>query len=195
MQHTQHKSAGVSEPLDPRVEKTRESIAGAFAQLLQRRTYARIRVSDITRRAGVGRATFYAHYATKDALLNAQLEHFLCALLRSDAGASCPIDATALFSHILQVRPVFRSLCLGPARAASIRIVQDALETKIGAMLSPRGELRLDAAPAFEPRFVAATMLTLIEWALEQQPAPAAAQLQATFGSLVGGALAAHRSA
>jgi AcrR family transcriptional regulator len=67
------KSRSVAEVVDPRVEKTRASIASAFTGLLMRRSYDRIRVSAITRKAAVGRATFYAHFATKDALLQGEL--------------------------------------------------------------------------------------------------------------------------
>jgi hypothetical protein len=57
---TIQKSQSVAQNVDPRAEKTRVLITTSFVALLSRRSYDRIRVSDITRKARVGRATFYA---------------------------------------------------------------------------------------------------------------------------------------
>ena len=55
--------------MDRRQKKTRNAIFEAFIQLLGEGDYARITVGDIIARADVGRATFYAHFETKEFLL------------------------------------------------------------------------------------------------------------------------------
>jgi len=57
------------ETLDPRIRRTRELLQQALANLLETRDFDRISVQDITEAATVNRATFYAHYTDKFALL------------------------------------------------------------------------------------------------------------------------------
>ena len=64
---------GAAQPADIRAVRTRQQINSAFVMLMHRRSYDSMRVSDITRKAGVGRATFYAHFTSKDDLLRSQL--------------------------------------------------------------------------------------------------------------------------
>jgi AcrR family transcriptional regulator len=60
--------------IDPRVRRTRGYIQGAFRELLNEKGFKSITVREITERADVNRATFYAHYADKYELLNVTLE-------------------------------------------------------------------------------------------------------------------------
>src|SRR5438552_2594273 len=110
MVFTKHKSASVSKSprdrmkdgtkKDQRVVRTRKRVDAAFVELLHRRAYGNIRVSDITRKAGVGRATFYAHYSSKDDLLRSQFNRIVAPMLVMTPGDACPLDATALFAHL-----------------------------------------------------------------------------------------------
>ena len=64
--------------MDRRQKKTREAIFRAFIQLLSRKQYSQITVGEIISHADVGRATFYAHFETKDFLLKELCEELFC---------------------------------------------------------------------------------------------------------------------
>jgi AcrR family transcriptional regulator len=58
------------EKLDPRVKRTRALILSSFEALLAEKGFEAISVQDVTDKAGINRATFYAHFADKYALLD-----------------------------------------------------------------------------------------------------------------------------
>ncbi|RJP51863.1 MAG: TetR family transcriptional regulator [Anaerolineaceae bacterium] len=58
------------EKLDPRVKRTRQLLEEAFSELIQEKDFQSISIQDITVRAGINRATFYAHFPDKYALLD-----------------------------------------------------------------------------------------------------------------------------
>ena len=58
------------EKLDPRVKRTRNLILSAFETLLTEKGFESISVQDVTDKAEINRATFYAHFPDKYALLD-----------------------------------------------------------------------------------------------------------------------------
>ncbi len=58
------------EKLDPRVKRTRGLILQSFENLLAEKNFESITVQDVTDKAQVNRATFYAHFQDKYALLD-----------------------------------------------------------------------------------------------------------------------------
>lgn len=58
------------EKLDPRIKRTRKLIQRSFMDIIAEKGFQSISVQDVTARAGVNRATFYAHFPDKYALLD-----------------------------------------------------------------------------------------------------------------------------
>lgn len=64
--------------MDRRQRKSRQAIFTAFEELLKKRDFANITVAEIIDKADVGRATFYAHFETKEFLLKELCEELFC---------------------------------------------------------------------------------------------------------------------
>ena len=55
----------MSNKQDRRSQRTRQLLSVAFVELLRKKGYSAITVSDIIERANIGRSTFYSHYRDK----------------------------------------------------------------------------------------------------------------------------------
>ena len=71
--------------MDRRQRKTRQAIFAAFTQLLSQKDFGDITVGEIIATADVGRATFYAHFETKDYLLKEFCEELFCHLFDAES--------------------------------------------------------------------------------------------------------------
>src|SRR5689334_23185891 len=66
-------SALPTKTLDRRAQRSRDLILEALFALMTERSYERLTIQNVIDRAGVGRATFYAHFESKDELLAASI--------------------------------------------------------------------------------------------------------------------------
>ena len=64
-------SRPAAEAIDPRILRSRQMLMEALARLLDRKEFDDISVQEIADEATLNRATFYLHYADKNALLQA----------------------------------------------------------------------------------------------------------------------------
>src|ERR1700741_955305 len=63
-----------SETTDPRILRSRRMLMDALARLLMKKEFEDVSVQEIADEATLNRATFYLHYADKNALLHAMTE-------------------------------------------------------------------------------------------------------------------------
>lgn len=61
--------------MDKRIAKTDAAIYQAFGACLKEKEFSKIAIEDILQKAGVSRSTFYAHFKTKDDVLDSLLRN------------------------------------------------------------------------------------------------------------------------
>ncbi len=74
--------------MDRRQRKTRQAIFNAFFRLMGEKSVDKITVGEIIEEADVGRATFYAHFETKEFLLKEMCAELFCHVLDSMQNAN-----------------------------------------------------------------------------------------------------------
>lgn len=177
---------------DERVRRTRMRIDAAFIALLYHRGYGSIRVSEIVKKAGVGRPTFYAHYAAKDALLRSQFERIVAPLIRAHPGEKPGIDATDVFAHLGSAQHFYKAF-MGPNGGTAPRVLRDCFEARIQQILPldsmPHSGLKQPATI----RFVASSLMAVLECWIERGARETPQQVQTIFSDLVSPGLRGRR--
>lgn len=91
------------EKLDPRVKRTRNLILEAFFDLLSEKKFESISVQDVTTKAQINRATFYAHFQDKYELLDYSINQIFRQEIEKRMLDACHYTPENLRSLILAV--------------------------------------------------------------------------------------------
>jgi AcrR family transcriptional regulator len=159
--------------------------------LLHRRSYKNMRVSDITKKAGVGRATFYAHFTSKDDLLRSQLQRVVLPMLRVQPQEPFLLDCRIFFEHIRTAPRIYKALMGGGERSGA-RVIGEALEQHLESVLTETSRSIDSTIP--EPlvkRFVVSALLGVAVHTLNSGVETTAEEMQRLFQKLVGSGLSA----
>ena len=95
--------------MDRRIKKTLVKIYHGFGSSLKEKDYGDISIEDILQKANVARSTFYAHFKTKDEVLDSLLDnifhhvfsHSLAQEETHDFSNESVLDHKHLYTHIL----------------------------------------------------------------------------------------------
>ncbi len=90
--------------IDPRILRTRKLIRDGFHELMTEKDFQSISVRDITTRATINRATFYAHFVDKYALFDYVIARSFQKLLKSRLTHTCGFNTENLRKLLLAVR-------------------------------------------------------------------------------------------
>lgn len=176
--------------IDRRVARTRTALADALVALIRRKPYERITVEDILAEADVGRATFYAHYASKDDLLRRSLDRLRAHLVAAFDGSvdtPFPLDASwspsrTLFEHVAVFADIQAALRQGPGGA----VLRNAMDEAIAGYLRTVLPARVGTLPR---ELVIIDMVsrvnTALRWWLEHRPGMSAEEAHAVFERLL----------
>lgn len=195
MKPTEQKSNSVRKPADSRALRTARSLDQAFIDLVHRRSYQLIRVADITKKAGVGRSTFYAHFKSKDELLRSQVMRICTMLIHATADDTCTLDCTLFFAHLVSARRIYESILGGKDSAGSSgrHVIEKCLRKRVKQILFGKGKavaVRADVEPDLIVRAVASGIVVIGEYGLRSGATESGEDLQRLFRLLVTAQLA-----
>jgi AcrR family transcriptional regulator len=157
--------------VDPRIRRTRELLQQALSSLLESKEFEKISVHDITDAATLNRATFYAHYPDKFALLECMVAARFQALLDARGVVFDGSCQGALRAIVLGVCDFLAgSPCHGTDRDRHMEPHMESAVVSVVRHMLLGGLRQHPAASAVSPELLAATLSWAIygaakEWA------------------------------
>ena len=161
---------------DRRVRRTKAALQQAMVDLVVEQGYEAISIDALAGRADVTRATFYAHYASKAALLTAVVDSFadevIAALEVADGSSGPSRRLEVLLEQARASRDVLGIIVRGEGDGRPLRRFTERVEEVIAADLADRMEQqrvspRLDVS--LITRLRAAQVVAAVAWFLEHE--------------------------
>jgi AcrR family transcriptional regulator len=145
---------------DRRAQRTRQAVKSAFIELLLTRGYETVTAAEISRRANVGRSTFYLHYPSKEALLAESMRNPSTPMAACVGGDLTPQQLIPLLEHFREQRAVNRTFFADPIRSLWVKSLAALMEPRL-TLAARRGAIRPDV-----PRSLVALMIAEMQIAL-----------------------------
>lgn len=161
---------------DPRVKRTRHLLEQAFMELIQEKGFQEMTVQDIAERAGVNRATFYAHFPDKYALLDHNIRQGFLQEIDKRMLNACHLTMDNLRNLIIAVCEYTRAVN-GHCKPAQAQF-ESLVETQVKAVLHELMLKWLEQVTLAVPPETAATAASwaiyglALQWGHEKQPEP-----------------------
>ena len=178
--------------VDPRVRRTRRMLRDALVSLILEKDYASISIKEITARADVAYITFFRHFESLDQLLMEVLDEGLAELRSHIETLAKQSDASALetegrliFEYIKQKADLFRILL----KSQSVTRVRKKIVRDIAAIFqkscAPLARSNNQVTINITSNHIATSLLSLIEWWLDNNMNPVPAQMGKVYKSLI----------
>ena len=180
------------EKVDPRVRRTRRLLRDALVSLILEKDYASISIKDITERAETAYITFYRHYESLDQLLMEVLEEGLAELMKHIETLAQQSDTSALetegrliFEYVEQKGDLFRILFKSQSVTRVRKKVVRNIATIFQRSCLPLAQSNNSVTVAITSNHIATSLLSLIEWWLDNKQTPPPAQMGKVYKSLI----------
>lgn len=165
--------------MDRRQRKTREAIFNAFTGLLSKKNFNQITVAEIIERADVGRATFYAHFETKDFLLKNFCEELFCHIFDAENNKNhdhrhifdCDSSASAflhLFEHVQKNDNNILTLLASQNNELFLSYFKSNLVTMVESHIDLFEKIKYGNLPySFWKNHIVSTLVETLKWWIE----------------------------
>lgn len=178
--------------LDPRVRRTRRALRDALVVLILKKDYASISIKEVTEHAETAYITFYRHYETLDQLLMEVLDEGLVELMnhietlaKQSDDSDLETEGRLIFEYIGQKADLFRILF----KSQSVVKVRKKIIQNIAGIFSkactPLARLGNPVTINIMSNHIATSLLSLIEWWLDNDMDPPPAKMGKVYKSLI----------
>lgn len=116
---------------DRRISRTRALIFEAFAELVQRTRFDELRTFEIIEKAGVGKSTFYEHFADKYQVLSESLVGPMEQLASCIISERSELRDASIIEHFWERRALARIVLQPPARQHVLACLTNQILIKI----------------------------------------------------------------
>ena len=178
--------------VDPRVKRTRRLLRDALVSLILKKDFASITIKEVTERAEVAYITFYRHFESLDQLLMEVLDEGLVelmshieALAKLSDPSSLETEGRLIFEYVGQKADLFRILL----KSQSVTRVRKKVVSNISAIFQkscvPLERLGNQVTINMASNHIATSLLSLIEWWLENNMKPSPIEMGKVYKSLI----------
>ncbi len=108
-----------------KLAKSKVAMVHAFGQLLMEKRFSQIHVSDVMRKANVGRSTFYDHFANTRDLLRQTMQGILGCFAKAIRDDANPAEMEFAVEHVLDNRVMATDLLNGDASRFAVEVLAD----------------------------------------------------------------------
>ena len=157
----------IETPVDRRAVRTRALLLQALPALMAERGFERLTIQNIIDRAGVGRATFYAHFDNKEELLAASVDGLRAWLeaMRERAPGQPFAFMLPFFDHLASHRAIYRTTFERESEVSVERLIRAMMRELVRAELTAKRTPRQDdAAIELATQFVVSTFWSVTVW-------------------------------
>jgi AcrR family transcriptional regulator len=157
----------LASPIDRRSARTRALLLEALPGLMAERGFERLTTQNIIDRAGVGRATFYAHFENKEELLAASVDGLRAWLeaMRERAPAQPFAFMLPFFEHLASHRAIYRTTFERESEVSVERLIRAMMRELVRAELTAKRTARQDdGAIELATQFVVSTFWSVTVW-------------------------------
>lgn len=177
---------------DPRVRRTRRLLRAALVSLVLEKDYASISIKEVTERAEVAYITFFRHFDSLDELLmevldggQMELMAHVETLARQSEKPTLETEGRLIFEYIQGNADLFRILLrsqsVSRVRKKVVQNIAAIFQRSCSAMLSSNSPVTVDIAA----NHIATSLLSLIEWWLENNLSPPPSDMGKVYKSLI----------
>lgn len=153
------------EHADKRIQKTLNALRDAFFDLVLTYSYDEIKISDIIKKADIGRSTFYQHFKSKDEILVKSM-HGPLLTLTEVIDQENDQELLGLMEHFWENRRFAPRIFSSTARRHIIASLAEKMETTLKRVT--KSQLASPTVPIslFSRQLAEAQMVPIIDWLL-----------------------------
>lgn len=177
----------MADKIDSRVRQTRAALLNALPALMMERGYDRITIQNLLERADVGRATFYAHFDSKDDLLAGSVANLRASLVAAwrklpdqRLGFTLP-----LFEHLASHRAIYEKSIARASEVSVERHIRHMLNGLVRDDLASRqGQTGKGAEIELAVQYLVGALWSVTVWWIEDDMRLSPGELNALFQRL-----------